>query len=66
MNDDPIVAEVKKSRKAILESYDWNFEKMSRDAIKRQWKSGHKVVSTQKRPPQQCLAPNAYSLRKKR
>ena len=65
MNEDPILAEVIKNRRAILESYDWDFEKMSRDVMKRQWKSGHKVVSPRKKKPQQGVAPNAYSLREK-
>ncbi len=65
MKDDSIVAEVRKNRRAILESYDWDFEKMSRDVMKRQWQSGHRVVSPKKREPHQGVAPNAYSLRKK-
>ncbi len=65
MNDDPIVTEVRKQRMTILESYDWNFEKMSRDVMKRQWESGHKVVSRGKKTPQQGIAPNAYSLRER-
>ena len=65
MKDDPIVAEVRKNRRAILESYDWDFEKMSRDVMKRQWESGHKVVSPTKKDSQRGVAPNAYSLREK-
>jgi hypothetical protein len=45
MKDDPIVAEVRKIRRDILESYGWDFEKMSRDLMKKQWRSGHPVVS---------------------
>jgi hypothetical protein len=45
----------------ILESYDWDFRKMSRDVMKRQFESGHKVVSFEKRTPQQGAAPNAYA-----
>jgi len=63
MLDDPIVAEVRKRRREILESYDWDFEKMSRDVMKRQWQSGHKVVSRPKRKPQPGVAPNAYPFR---
>lgn len=63
MNDDPIVSEVRKQRMAILESYGWDFEKMSREVMKRQWKSGHNVVSRAKKKPQQGVAPNAYPLR---
>lgn len=64
MNDDPIVAEVRKNRRAILESYDWDFDKMSRDVMKRQWESGHKIVKSKKKQPQQGVAPNAYPLHK--
>jgi len=63
MQDDPIVAEVRKNRRAILESYDWDFEKMSRDVMKRQWESGRKVVSLVKKAAQEGIASNAYSLR---
>ena len=65
MKDNSIVAEVRKNRRSIFESYDWDFEKMSRDVMKRQWESDHKVVSPKKREPQPGVAPNAYSLRKK-
>lgn len=64
MKDDPIVVEVRKNRRDILQSYDWDFEKMSRDVMQRQWESGHKVVSPKRREPQQGVAPNAYSLRR--
>ena len=57
----PIVAEIREHRMNILESYDWDFRKMSRDVMKRQFESGHKVVSFAKRTPQQAAAPNAYA-----
>ncbi|NKB23045.1 MAG: hypothetical protein GKR87_01330 [Kiritimatiellae bacterium] len=63
MNDDPIVTEVRKNRMAILESYNWDFEEMSRDVMKRQWESGRKVVSRGKKVPKPGVAPNAYPLR---
>jgi hypothetical protein len=59
--NDPIVAEIREHRMNILESYDWDFRKMSRDVMKRQFESGHKVVSFAKRTPQQGAAPNAYA-----
>jgi hypothetical protein len=34
--NDPIVAEIRKHRMNILESYDWDFRKMSLDVMKRQ------------------------------
>jgi hypothetical protein len=33
--NDPIVAEIRENRMKILESYDWDFKKMSRDVMKR-------------------------------
>ena len=63
MKDDPIVAEVRKNRRDILKSYNWDFEKMSRDIMKRQWESGHKVVSPKRKLPQQGVAPNAYPMK---
>ncbi|RJP32413.1 MAG: hypothetical protein C4527_06145 [Candidatus Omnitrophota bacterium] len=62
MKDDPIVTEVRQRRREILESYDWDFEKMSKDVMVRQWQSGHKVVSRPKRKLQQGAAPNAHPL----
>ena len=42
--NDPIVAEIREYRMKILESYDWDFRKMSRDVMKRQFESGHTKV----------------------
>jgi hypothetical protein len=64
MKDDPVVTEVIKNRRAILESYDWDFEKMSRDAMKRQWKNNHKFLKPKKKQFQKSFAPNAYPLHK--
>jgi len=64
MTTDSIVAEVRHQRQAILKSYDGNFERMSRDAMLRQWESGHRVVSRGKKTAQQNVAPNAYPLRR--
>ena len=63
MKDDPIVDAVRKVRREILEPYDWDFERMSRDVMKRQKESGRKIVSLGKKIPQQDVAPNAYPLR---
>jgi len=46
MNDDPIVAEVRKARMEILDSYGGDYRAMMRDMMKKQWTSGHKVTST--------------------
>lgn len=50
MSRDPLVDEVRKQRAEILKSYDWDFERMSRDVMKRQWQSGHRVVSRTQEP----------------
>lgn len=60
MNDDALVSEARRQRTAILESHGWDFEAMSRDAMRRQWTSGHKVVSRPRREPQDGVAPCAY------
>ena len=52
MKTDAIVSEVRKQRQEMLESYGGDFEKMSRDAMKRQWLSGHRVVSRPARSDQ--------------
>ena len=53
MNDDPIVAEVRKNRESILESYNWDVIAMMKDAMKRQWEDGRKVVSFGIKTPEQ-------------
>jgi uncharacterized protein (DUF1330 family) len=45
MKHDPIVEEVRKNRREILEAFGGNFAAMAKDAMARQWKSGHKVVT---------------------
>jgi hypothetical protein len=50
MSRDPLVDEVRKQRAEILQSYDWDFERMSRDVMQRQWQSGHRVVSRAHEP----------------
>jgi len=52
MKTDAIVSEVRKQRQAVLETYGGDFEKMSRDAVKRRWLSGHRVVSRPARSAQ--------------
>ena len=50
--DNSIVDEVRKARREILESFGWDFEKMSRDVMARQEKSGHPRVSVPLRAPE--------------
>ena len=57
-----IVFEVRKNRSEILESYGWDAEKMMRSMMNRQGQSGHRVVSLEKKKPQQGVAPNPYPL----
>lgn len=64
MLDDPIVAEVRKARREILESYGGDFEKMCRDVMERQKQYGSRVVSREKKVLQPGVAPNIYPFRK--
>jgi len=63
MNEDHIVDEVRRARKELLESYDWDWEALMRDCMKRQWLTGHRVVAPGQKHPQPGAAPNAYPLR---
>ncbi len=58
-----IVGEARKARTEILESYAWGIEAMMRDMMKRQWESGHTVVSMPPKRAQQGAVLNAYPLR---
>ncbi len=51
MNRDPIVDEVRKNRREILEAFGGDFSVMAKDAMTRQWKSGHKVVTRSPKRP---------------
>jgi hypothetical protein len=53
MEDDPIVAEVRKNRESILESYNWDVIAMMKDSMKKQWESDRKVVSFGIKKPEQ-------------
>ena len=66
MTDDPIVSEVRKARREILESYGWDCRKMLQDAMKRQKESGRKVVRLEKKDPQQGVAFTVYSTASRR
>ena len=43
--------------------FNGDFQKMSPDAMKRQWETGRKCVSRKQRKLKQGTAENAYSLR---
>ena len=66
MNNEPIVREVRKSREAILKSYAWDIEAMLRDMMKRQWESGHTVVTTAPRKASQGAAVDTSTAVKRR
>ena len=59
MSRDPLVDEVRRQRAEILKSYDWDFERMSRDVMKRQWQNGHRVVSRAQEPLRQATGKEA-------
>lgn len=61
--ENEIISEVRKHRSEILESCGWDVEKMMRSAMERQGKTGHRVVSIERKEPQHGVAPNAYPLR---
>lgn len=42
--DNPVVDEVREARRQILASYDWDYQAMVRDMMKKQWESGHEVI----------------------
>ncbi len=62
MTDDPIVSEVRKARREILESYNGDFHLMMKDMIIKQRKSGHKVVTLKKQDQIQGVERNAYPI----
>lgn len=45
MTHDDLVDEVRQARAEMLASYGGDVHKMLKDAMKRQWESGHPVVS---------------------
>ena len=62
MTDDPIVSEVRKGRREILEGYGWDYRRMLQDAMGRQKESDRKVVRLGKKKPQQGVALKLYSV----
>lgn len=66
MTDDPIVAEVRKARREILESHGWDYHKMLQDAMKRQQESGRPVAALGRKEPQQGVALDVYSAASRR
>lgn len=62
MTNDPIVDEVRRIRRNILERHNNDFAAMSRDAMKRQWESGHRVVNLGKKVEIAGVAPNIYPM----
>ena len=64
MTDDPIVSEVRNSRREILESYDWDFRRMLEDMMTRQHQSDRRVVILENKEPQEGVADTVYPLRR--
>ena len=61
MTDDPIVSEVRRGRREILEAYGWDYRRMLQDAMGRQKQSDRRVVRLGKKKPQQGVALKLYS-----
>jgi len=66
MTDVPIVSEVRKGRREILEAYGWDYRRMLQGAMGRQKESGRKVVRLEKRKPRQGVALKLYGAGSKR
>lgn len=60
MMDNPIIAEIRKVRREILESFGGDYHAMLRDAMKRQAESGRQVVSLGKKELQEGVSPDIY------
>ena len=63
MFSDPVVEDVRKRRREILESHGWDFRRMSEDAMNRQKRSNRLVANPPGKKTLPGMAPNAYSLR---
>jgi len=61
MHDNPIVKEVRKARREILESYGRDYRAMLRDMMAKQWKCGHKVITAKGRREESKHAPGRVS-----
>jgi len=62
MTNGPIVEEVRRVRRSILKKHNDDFAAMSRDAMRRQWESGHRVVNLGKKVHVAGIAPNIYPI----
>jgi hypothetical protein len=60
MNDDPIIAEVRKIREQYARRFNYDLDAICQDMKGRQEKSGRKVVSF---PPKRVLEMNRQGLR---
>jgi hypothetical protein len=60
MTDDPIIAEIRKVRREILDSFGGDYHAMLQDAMKRQTESGRQVVSLGEKEPQEGVSPDIY------
>jgi hypothetical protein len=63
MMKNEIVDDVRRHRTEVLQSHDWDIDKLVRALMDKQGSRGHRVVTLEKKVPQQGVAPNAYPLR---
>lgn len=63
MNDNPLIKEIRKHRDAILASHHGNYVSMMEAMRKKQWESGHEIVSSPSKTKDKKS--KASSLRKK-
>ncbi len=64
MNRDPIVDEVRKNRREILEAFGGNFAAMAKDAMARQWNPAIKLSHVHRKDPRE--SPRRGSKRRRR
>ena len=50
--NDPILEEVRKNRRELFESYNFDIETMMRALMKKQWERGSKVVAPKRKTEQ--------------
>ncbi len=60
MNEDPIVAEARKARGELLESYKGDYKAMLRDMMRRQQETGRKLVKAPAQFPTPHAAHDVY------
>jgi hypothetical protein len=64
--EDPIVAEVRKTRDRLAAKFNYDIDAILRDAKKREAESGHEIVGLEPRKPKAIRGRHAKNGRKKR